>query len=168
MKAIQLHAGQRFGLYTVIGLGEPYTPARGGTQARWLCRCDCGTERNVWASALVRGKSTSCGCTRNAGLKAAGVHRRLGVISYFGMHRRLARDRGKAREQSCADCGRRAEHWSYDGTDPAELHYDPPGKRRLAYSLDQSRYLPRCRSCHNLHDGIEPPAETRIRRRAAS
>lgn len=30
-------------------------------KARWLCRCDCGTERIVWLSNLLK-KSRSCGC----------------------------------------------------------------------------------------------------------
>jgi hypothetical protein len=99
-------------------------------------------------------------------LKKAGVLRRQETISYFGIHRRIKRDRGLASEHTCADCGRRAQQWSYDGTDPAELHYDPPGKRRLSYSMDLSRYQPRCRSCHYKRDGIAPPPETRIRRTA--
>ena len=29
---------------------------------RWLCRCTCGTEREVLTQALVSGRSSSCGC----------------------------------------------------------------------------------------------------------
>ena len=31
-------------------------------QARWLCRCDCGTERAVMGTYLRFGLSKSCGC----------------------------------------------------------------------------------------------------------
>jgi hypothetical protein len=31
----------------------------------WLCRCDCGNERTVTESALIRGNTRSCGCLRN-------------------------------------------------------------------------------------------------------
>jgi hypothetical protein len=31
----------------------------------WLCRCDCGREKSVTESALLRGISRSCGCLRN-------------------------------------------------------------------------------------------------------
>lgn len=34
--------------------------ARG--DALWLCRCDCGTEREVVAQSLSKGLSRSCGC----------------------------------------------------------------------------------------------------------
>ncbi len=30
---------------------------------RWLCRCDCGIEREVASRNLKNGKSTSCGCS---------------------------------------------------------------------------------------------------------
>jgi hypothetical protein len=29
---------------------------------RWLCRCDCGTEREIIGSSLTRRRSRSCGC----------------------------------------------------------------------------------------------------------
>lgn len=34
---------------------------RGGHRV-WLCRCDCGTEKVVSGSGLVRGNAKSCGC----------------------------------------------------------------------------------------------------------
>lgn len=49
--------GQRFGRWTVLA-GAP----RYKHQARFLCRCDCGTERDVFAFVLLDGTSTSCGC----------------------------------------------------------------------------------------------------------
>jgi len=30
----------------------------------WLCRCDCGTEKQVAQSDLLRGRTSSCGCSR--------------------------------------------------------------------------------------------------------
>lgn len=37
---------------------------RRGTEGRfyWLCRCDCGTEREVFSTKLLKGRSKSCGC----------------------------------------------------------------------------------------------------------
>lgn len=54
-------SGQRFGRWLVI---EPrHVNERG--HAVFLCRCDCGNEREVVAYRLRNGRSTSCGCLRN-------------------------------------------------------------------------------------------------------
>lgn len=50
--------GDQFGRWTVIG--EPPSTAR----ARVLCRCECGTEREINADNLRRRISASCGCRR--------------------------------------------------------------------------------------------------------
>lgn len=60
--------------------------------------------------------------------------------SYRAIHKRLDRERGKAVDHSCIDCGAPAAHWSFD---------EPTG-----YSADLSRYSPRCRSCHVEHDRL--------------
>lgn len=50
-------AGQQFGRWTVV------TYAGGRC---WVCRCSCGTTRNVSANSLLKGVSNSCGCYRRA------------------------------------------------------------------------------------------------------
>jgi len=52
--------GKRFGRWTVISLQRVRKDgSRGG---KWLCQCDCGTERIVAAKLLKSGASLSCGC----------------------------------------------------------------------------------------------------------
>jgi hypothetical protein len=50
--------GQRFGRLVVIGAAPSDSRAR----ARWLCLCDCGTEKTVGVGNLTSGKTQSCGC----------------------------------------------------------------------------------------------------------
>ncbi len=51
------HIGKRFGKYVVIShLGKI------NGNRRWLCRCDCGSERVVDGGRLLSGRSKSCGC----------------------------------------------------------------------------------------------------------
>lgn len=58
--------GQKFGLWTVLAGAGGKTFIRGNgqrqTQFRWLCRCRCGVEREVFQTLLKSGKSQSCGC----------------------------------------------------------------------------------------------------------
>lgn len=51
-------SGQRFGRLLVLSRGG-LTSSRG---AKWLCRCECGTEKEIAASALTKGVVVSCGC----------------------------------------------------------------------------------------------------------
>lgn len=46
--------GKRFGYLTVI--------AKGKQKGKWLVRCECGTEKEVFNSNLVQGTTKSCGC----------------------------------------------------------------------------------------------------------
>ena len=55
--------GQRFGMWVVL----ERAPTR-NHQTMWRCRCDCGTERDVYARVLKSGESTSCGCWKSADL----------------------------------------------------------------------------------------------------
>lgn len=50
--------GQKFGEWEVLAL---HSKSRSGA-TRYMCLCSCGTEKDVFASHLVQGKSKSCGC----------------------------------------------------------------------------------------------------------
>ena len=52
--------GWRFGRLTVLRRD----PVQGGTEARWICRCDCGNEVSVSGNHLRNGSTKSCGCWR--------------------------------------------------------------------------------------------------------
>ncbi len=51
-------SGTRFGRLVVTGL---HGKSRTGCYL-WDCRCDCGTSRVIYATALRSGKTRSCGC----------------------------------------------------------------------------------------------------------
>jgi NAD-dependent SIR2 family protein deacetylase len=59
--------------------------------------------------------------------------------SHVAIHKRIYTMRGKARAQSCVDCGKSAAEWSHrHDTDP----------------LDVENYDPRCHGCHKRYDHI--------------
>lgn len=53
--------GKRFGRYLVIKRAENDK----NNNVRWLCKCDCGNERVVYARSLITGESKSCGCLKD-------------------------------------------------------------------------------------------------------
>ena len=65
--------GKQFGRWTVFAARPSY---------KWLCRCSCGTEREVDARNLRNGRSTSCGCSYKC--KVGDVLGRLTLVEYLG------------------------------------------------------------------------------------
>lgn len=67
-------------------------------------------------------------------------------LSYDAAHDRVKRYRGAASSHLC-ECGRQAEDWAYDHTDP-----DPLIDTKGPYSDDWNRYESLCRKCHKTKD----------------
>ena len=67
-KSAIIEPGCRFGRLVVIEKAEPklYINPKGQRikRPRWLCRCDCGTEKTILQTALVSGSTQSCGCLK--------------------------------------------------------------------------------------------------------
>jgi len=53
--------GRRFGRWQIVSL---YSHGSKHRAERWICRCECGTERDVSVQSLLNGTSVSCGCLR--------------------------------------------------------------------------------------------------------
>lgn len=95
--------GQRFGRWAVIRYGDRTLAG----QTRWLCRCDCGTERLVQGGHLRGGRTQSCGClhsektsannrkykTKHGG--ATHTHRERLYKIYMDMRRRCEKENAK-------------------------------------------------------------------------
>lgn len=62
-KRIDLQSGTLFGYLTVI----EELPERAYGHRLYLCRCDCGNEKPVRATELMRGRTKSCGCKQSKG-----------------------------------------------------------------------------------------------------
>lgn len=62
-KALDL-TGQRFGSLVALSKAE----SRKG-KTYWLCRCDCGNEKEIQTGHLTSGVTTSCGCLQSLSQK---------------------------------------------------------------------------------------------------
>lgn len=51
----------------IVEQTEDYVATNGKHEARWLCKCNCGSEKNIIASSrrIKNGLVKSCGCLRN-------------------------------------------------------------------------------------------------------
>ena len=94
----RLQSGQRFGRWTV--LDGCITSPRG--ERRYLCRCDCGTERYVLERSLLYGGSQSCGCLRKEMAYQANAYNLLGQT--FGDLRVVGKSRKRTKMGSYWTC----------------------------------------------------------------
>lgn len=115
--------GERFSRWTVVAYPSGERKGAKGKSGSWVCRCECGTVREVRTDRLTSGESRSCGCLMvevnaermrattgelHPGWKGDGV-------GYSMAHRRIARERGSASAKSCSDCHQPAMWWCYVG-----------------------------------------------------
>lgn len=73
--------GKRFGHLTVIKRASN-TNCNGHITTRWVCRCDCGTEKVISGKHLKSGAVISCGCIGQE-------HSRAAKITHGKAHSRL-------------------------------------------------------------------------------
>lgn len=139
------------------------------SSGNWLVRCECGTEKVVMGQNLRTGQLKSCGCAYrggkggfNAGSKSTHTRWKGDDITYVSAHRRVAAERGPAREHPCANCQGEAHSWAYRGGSDKELtqaagpnHRFKPADGILRYSPDPADYDPMCWSCHARKDLAE-------------
>ncbi len=59
---IDINQGDKFGNLTVLKEVEPFRQPSGQTQRGILCKCDCGNEKVIRLSQLIRLRISSCGC----------------------------------------------------------------------------------------------------------
>lgn len=72
--------GLRFGNLTVVSF-VPRTGSLGG--ARWLCKCDCGSQKVVLGGNLRSGGTKTCGCSgRELQAQKVSTHGMTGSDSY--------------------------------------------------------------------------------------
>jgi hypothetical protein len=62
--------GTVVGAWTVLGVGRKERLPK-GSRVFWLCRCKCGTEREIISAVLRSGRSKSCGCETSEAIAAS-------------------------------------------------------------------------------------------------
>lgn len=93
---IEIESGQSFGQLTVLQAERvPLTPGRAAAGFKtglrgFRCRCSCGKETVISATALTRGTAKSCGCLRTA--KSAA---RTAAMSEQNVQHGLSRQKAK-------------------------------------------------------------------------
>lgn len=72
-------------------------------------------------------------------------------VTYFGAHGRVRAFFGAATLFACVVCGKPADEWAYDGTDPHPRDGSANGYP-VTYSVCPEFYMPLCFPCHRARD----------------
>lgn len=99
-----LHSGQKIGRWTVT---ETYQFTSKG-ERKYLCQCECGSERYVLERSLKSGGSLSCGCLRKEQAEKALAHdltgKQFGDLKVIGRSHKESGARGIWWDCQCS-CG---------------------------------------------------------------
>ena len=155
--------GNTFGAWTVLEFaGTRVVGTKGALKPFWLCRCDCGTLRQVEGSTLRNGLSSGCGCTKKLAISKAQTkhgHAKPGEFSttYSSWSAMRARTRGNSAhgekyykgrgiivcdrwnsfELFLADMGERPAGTTLDRYPDTNGNYEP-GNCRWATAIEQA------------------------------
>lgn len=84
--------GDKFGRLEVIAPAERKATPSGALKPRWLCRCECGTEKEISGEALLKGATRSCRCLQREGVaERATTHGMSRSLTYHSWRCMLAR-----------------------------------------------------------------------------
>ncbi len=73
--------GDQFGKLTVISEATSISGRK-----RWLCKCECGKEKVIYATNLISGSSKSCGCSKGrkkAEVEVVAKKKKLTALDYY-------------------------------------------------------------------------------------
>ena len=96
--------GRKFGKLTVLKPGEKIN-----RKQYWICKCDCGTVKEIRSDSLKEGKIISCGCIQE---KADIIGKRFGHLTVIAKLGTARAKNGKniGRYYNClCDCGNTAK-----------------------------------------------------------
>lgn len=147
---------------------DPHTgPPLGAGKFKYLgqlCEADgCGEDARIKKMCEFHWRRSHFGRSLSTPYGATDYGKLWKPIKYITAHARCFRLWGPAKGYPCIECGKPAQQWAYDGTDPTEL-YERCGsglqpERRARYSRFPEFYMPMCARCHRRADGAQASAE---------
>jgi len=131
--------GKRFGLWLVLQRVK-------NRPTYWLCRCQCGTLRPVFAPNLVRGDSQSCGCLGQEKVVAATTTHGMSGTPCYREWARIIQQCYNTKYTEYKDYGAKGitvcESWRTDFTNFYRDMGDRPLHHRLVRHNEEGNYEP--------------------------
>lgn len=100
--------GKKFGKLTAVKVSRKQK-AKSGTKIYWLCKCECGNEKEVLRYNIVSGSTTSCGCAKKESTARIGKNKIKDIsgerFGRFTVLERADNKYGKTAWLCICDCG---------------------------------------------------------------
>lgn len=141
---IKIKSGQRYGRLTTVKQVSKTT--KEGAPPKWLCKCDCGNETEVFVTGLYRDNTKSCGCLRRVSQSDSDIAEER--IRLIGEHAPISyvmwRSRVNERDNyKCQCCGSSSE---------IESHHKDGWNWCVERRFDLDNGVTLCKLCHfNFH-----------------
>lgn len=118
----EIHPGTRYGSLTVLSEQNPRIRTNGKPRRILLCKCDCGTEKEIMYQSVSANRVVSCGCHQRH-VVAIGKHSRKHGLSsdpLFSVWRKMIDRCHNKKHKGYGDYGARGiyvcEEWRSDPT----------------------------------------------------
>lgn len=154
-------SGRRFGRLIVVALDE----SSRSNGLKWECQCDCGAQKSIKATKLMRGVTRSCGCIRDE-LRTKHGHNRVDHKTpeyrvWDAMIQRCENSRNKAFAnyggrgiRVCAQWLGFAAFLSDMGLRPTPLHCIERVDNNVGYQPDNCKWATRHDQQRNLRSNV--------------
>jgi hypothetical protein len=148
--------GKKFGRWTVIKRVNSRN-----RETFWLCRCECGKEKEIWRMHLIRGKSKSCGClAKETASKRHSIEYGLAAKNrIYGIYKRGAEKRNlffelsfdqfiSLTQQNCHYCDIEPFTISYSGRSNGDYTYNGVDRKDNSKGYTLKNCVPCCSPCN--------------------
>lgn len=137
-KALDL-TGKRFGRLIAISKAESRN-----SKTYWLCKCDCGVEKEIQTGNLTSGATRSCGCLEKE------INKRHPVVE---IRKRVKIALVEAFGHKCCCCGLIDDPVLYDfhHLNPENKKFslsNPNTRSKVAYAEEAKKCIMVCSNCH--------------------
>lgn len=137
-KALDI-TNQRFGKLVAISKA-----ASKSGKTYWLCKCDCGNEKEIQTSHLTDGRTKSCGCSKE-------IKKEQPVVS-FRKRIKTALVEGFKHKCSCCDLIDEPVLYDFHHLNPEEKSFGIANasttRSRQAYAEEAKKCIMLCANCH--------------------
>ena len=123
----------------------------------WLCKCECGKEKEINAQSLMNGDTTSCGCYQRE--KSRGAYGESTFNRTYTTYKQHAKNRNldfnltkdrflELTQKECFYCGKKSSNITKSGFDNGDFVYNGIDRLDSSKGYVEENIVPCCGRCN--------------------